>query len=79
MAKVNGIVVTWTAKGFGFARPANDPTADDVFVHVSAIIDPPGIDRLFVGDRIAFDTKSDAGGNDRRLRAINVEVLDDAA
>lgn len=51
-----------TSKGFGFIT--DDKTNQDVFVHVSGLVD-----EIEDGDEVTFDTKDGKKG----LNAINVE------
>ena len=49
-----------TGKGFGFVTPEGG--GKDVFVHVSAV-EAAGMHALVEGQRISFDTQSDAKGD----------------
>jgi CspA family cold shock protein len=54
-------------KGFGFVAPEGG--GKDVFVHVSAV-EAAGMRVLAEGQRISFDTQSDAKG----AKAVNLKV-----
>eukprot|EP00747_Dinoflagellata_sp_TGD_P186029 gnl/TRDRNA2_/TRDRNA2_42854_c0_seq1.p1 gnl/TRDRNA2_/TRDRNA2_42854_c0~~gnl/TRDRNA2_/TRDRNA2_42854_c0_seq1.p1 ORF type:complete len:237 (+),score=13.69 gnl/TRDRNA2_/TRDRNA2_42854_c0_seq1:130-840(+) len=68
-----GVLVRWnTEKGFGFVEPRNG--GEDLFVHVSALMDGDGSVRE--GDSVRFKRKYDEKkGKDR---AIDVELADSA-
>jgi cold shock protein len=55
-------------KGFGFVAPEGG--GKDVFVHVSAV-EAAGMRVLAEGQRISFDTQSDAKG----AKAINLKTV----
>jgi cold shock protein len=55
-----------TSKGFGFISP--DGGGKDVFVHATAM-EAAGIHTLSEGDRVTFDTQSDARG----AKAVNLK------
>ena len=76
MCLAPGIGVTMTigtvkffnsAKGFGFVAPEGG--GKDVFVHVSAV-EAAGMTVLAEGQRISFDTQSDAKGP----KAVNLRA-----
>jgi CspA family cold shock protein len=56
-----------SAKGFGFVAPEGG--GKDVFVHVSAV-EAAGMTVLAEGQRISFDTQSDAKGP----KAVNLRA-----
>jgi len=56
-----------SGKGFGFVAPEGG--GKDVFVHVSAV-EAAGMTVLAEGQRISFDTQSDAKG----AKAVNLKV-----
>ena len=56
-----------SGKGFGFVAPEGG--GKDVFVHVSAV-EAAGLSVLAEGQRISFDTQSDAKG----AKAVNLKV-----
>lgn len=56
-----------SGKGFGFVAPEGG--GKDVFVHVSAV-EAAGMSVLAEGQRISFDTQSDAKG----AKAVNLKV-----
>ena len=55
-------------KGFGFVSPEGG--GKDVFVHVSAV-EAAGLSVLSEGQRISFDSQSDAKG----AKAVNLKVV----
>ena len=55
-----------SGKGFGFVAPEGG--GKDVFVHVSAV-EAAGMNVLAEGQRISFDTQSDAKG----AKAVNLK------
>jgi cold shock protein len=55
-----------SSKGFGFIAP--DGGGKDVFVHATAM-EAAGIHTLSEGDRVTFDTQSDARG----AKAVNLK------
>lgn len=64
-----GIVRQWdTSKGFGFITTDDE---DDIFVHVSDLHISVKAKRLFEGQRVRFDIRSDMKGE----RAVNVQVI----
>ena len=76
MCLASGIGVTMTigtvkffnsGKGFGFVAPEGG--GKDVFVHVSAV-EAAGMTVLAEGQRISFDTQSDAKG----AKAVNLRA-----
>jgi cold shock protein len=56
-----------SGKGFGFVAPEGG--GKDVFVHVSAV-EAAGLTVLAEGQRISFDTQSDAKG----AKAVNLKA-----
>ena len=56
-----------SGKGFGFVAPEGG--GKDVFVHVSAV-EAAGMSVLAEGQRISFDTQSDAKG----AKAVNLKA-----
>ena len=64
--KVRAWVENW---GYGFIRPEN--SADDVFVHISALAD--GVDRLNFGAHLEFETG--ISPRNGKLRVVNVRVV----
>jgi CspA family cold shock protein len=56
-----------SGKGFGFVAPEDG--GKDVFVHVSAV-EAAGMTVLAEGQRISFDTQSDAKG----AKAVNLKA-----
>ena len=56
-----------SGKGFGFVAPEGG--GKDVFVHVSAV-EAAGMTVLAEGQRISFDTQSDAKG----AKAVNLKA-----
>ena len=56
-----------SGKGFGFVAPEGG--GKDVFVHVSAV-EAAGMSVLAEGQRISFDTQSDAKGD----KAVNLKA-----
>lgn len=72
MATSTGVVKWFKDElGYGFIRP-DDGTAD-VFVHYSGIVaDGPGRRNLDEGDRVSYETSTNAKG----VKAENVSVLD---
>jgi cold shock protein len=56
-----------SGKGFGFVAPEGG--GKDVFVHISAV-EAAGMSVLAEGQRISFDTQSDAKG----ARAVNLKA-----
>jgi len=57
-----------SGKGFGFVSPEGG--GKDVFVHVSAV-EAAGLSVLSEGQRISFDSQSDAKG----AKAVNLKVV----
>lgn len=57
-----------SGKGFGFVSPEGG--GKDVFVHVSAV-EAAGLSSLSEGQRISFDSQSDAKG----AKAVNLKVV----
>jgi len=57
-----------SGKGFGFVSPEGG--GKDVFVHVSAV-EAAGLSVLSEGQRISFDSQSDAKG----AKAVNLRVV----
>jgi len=53
------------AKGFGFIKPSD--SSEDIFVHVSGLID-----EIRENDRVKFDVERGKKG----LNAVNVELID---
>jgi len=63
-----GIVKIWDKeKNYGFITTDED---DDLFVHMSDLHSSVKTKRLFEGQRVAFDIRSDMKGH----RAVNVRV-----
>jgi CspA family cold shock protein len=62
--------VKWfsSSKGYGFVAP--DGGGEDLFLHVSGLLDPTPAPRS--DDRLAFDVEQSAKG----LRAVNARVID---
>ena len=62
--------VKWfsSSKGYGFVAP--DGGGDDLFLHISGLLDPTPAPRQ--GDRLAFDVEQSAKGP----RAVNARVID---
>lgn len=58
-----------TLKGFGFIK--NDETAEEIFVHVSALND--GVKELSEGQKVTYDIGKDPRSN--KDRAENVTAL----
>lgn len=56
-------------KGFGFI--INDETADEIFVHVTALND--GIKELKEGQKVTYEIEKDPKSN--KNRAVNVTVI----
>jgi cold shock protein len=56
-----------SGKGFGFVAPEDG--GKDVFVHISAV-EAAGMTVLAEGQRISFDTQSDAKG----AKAVNLKA-----
>eukprot|EP00746_Dinoflagellata_sp_MGD_P017393 gnl/MRDRNA2_/MRDRNA2_139917_c0_seq1.p1 gnl/MRDRNA2_/MRDRNA2_139917_c0~~gnl/MRDRNA2_/MRDRNA2_139917_c0_seq1.p1 ORF type:complete len:165 (-),score=38.19 gnl/MRDRNA2_/MRDRNA2_139917_c0_seq1:37-480(-) len=62
-----GTLKRWTDKGFGFIKPDDGP--DDIFCHVSALVDGEG--SVVEGDRVIFEVKfNEQKGKDQ---AANVQ------
>ena len=57
-----------SGKGFGFVSPEGG--GKDVFVHVSAV-EAAGLSVLSEGQRISFDSQSDAKG----AKAVNLKTV----
>ena len=57
-----------SGKGFGFVSPEGG--GKDVFIHVSAV-EAAGLSVLSEGQRISFDSQSDAKG----AKAVNLKVV----
>ena len=53
------------SKGFGFIKP--DDSSEDIFVHVSGLID-----EVRENDQVEYDTEQGKKG----LNAVNVKVID---
>ena len=53
------------SKGFGFIKPAD--SSDDVFVHVSGLVD-----EIRENDRVEYDVENGRKG----LNAVNVRVIE---
>ena len=53
------------SKGFGFIKPAD--SSEDIFVHVSGLID-----EVRENDQVEYDTEQGKKG----LNAVNVKVID---
>jgi len=65
----NGTVKLWDAgKGFGFITTPDD---DDIFVHANDLHISVKGKRLFEGQKVKFDLRSDVKGD----RAVNVKVI----
>jgi CspA family cold shock protein len=65
-----GKVRAWVENcGYGFIRP--EGSADDVFVHISALAD--GVDRLNFGAHLEFETG--ISPRNGKLRVVNVRVV----
>lgn len=62
-----GIIKTITGRGFGFIRP--DDGGDDIFLHVSALVDVT-MDDLRPGDRVTYTAQPDPRG--KGPRAVDV-------
>lgn len=67
---MNNGTVKWfnDDKGFGFV--ANDETAEEVFVHFSAI-QVDGFKKLSEGQKVTYETEPDPKDS-RKMRAVNV-------
>ncbi len=64
-----GTVKLWDAgKGFGFITTADD---DDIFVHANDLHVSIKAKRLFEGQKVRFDLRSDMKGD----RAVNVKPI----
>lgn len=53
------------SKGFGFIKPAD--SSDDIFVHVSGLVD-----EIRENDKVEYDVENGRKG----LNAVNVKVID---
>ncbi|MCT4604266.1 MAG: cold-shock protein [Marinifilum sp.] len=53
------------SKGFGFIKPADQ--SDDIFVHVSGLVD-----EIRENDKVEYDVENGRKG----LNAVNVKVID---
>lgn len=73
MAKQTGTVKFFNPdRGFGFITPANG--GDDVFVHISAI-KASGLDELYEGSKVEFDTKPSDRKPNKGPVACDITVL----
>ena len=64
-----GIVKMWdSAKGYGFITTEDD---EDIFVHVNDLHPTVKGKRLFEGQKVKFDIRTDIKGD----KAVNVRVI----